>query len=178
MCNFFNLQRQMRIKSLILGLLSGLSLLAVSCDKKPDLFYPEAKDFCGQWKCTVETTGDPEDVWAEDLGVYTYNTAANDATIWVSDEGLIFNQYIDIVKANVDINALSFQSAGEATEDAGVIKKGGIFKNAVKVKPQYLDGDAISADSIDFTVEFFYKDTKFSVHYFGHRETGWEDYVQ
>ena len=166
---------------MILGLVCGLSL-AASCDKKPDLFYPETKDFCGQWICTITDANDAEDVWGEEVSVYTFNTADNNADIWITDnksEGGIIASYTEgNVKATTDIKGTTFASANEATEQVSAIKNGGVFKNAVKVKPQYLEGNPIEVDSIDFVLDFYFKGQEYKLRYSGHRQTGWEDYVQ
>ncbi len=153
----------MNIKSIITVAVLAASAVFASCDNEPDLYAPQTKDFCGQWVCTLEIGGEVE---AEGVNVLTYNTAADDDNIWVSDQEYI--GFTDKAKA-VDFDAIKF--AGETVEN------GQIFRNAVKVRPQELTGEAILADSIDFVFKYDDGEHQFDIHYHGYRYTGWEDYI-
>ncbi|MCQ2250372.1 MAG: hypothetical protein MJZ66_04610 [Bacteroidales bacterium] len=149
-----------RLSSYTCAVMMAAASVLASCDNKPDIWEPNTASLCGEWVCGMYQEGEQV---AEDVSVYTYNTAANDNNIWLMEKGY-FEELLgsNLVKCE--------GKPGNRTFEGGVISDGQIFPKAVEVWPKNLDAGPITVDSIAFTVDFGGE----IVNYGGHRLTGWE----
>ena len=109
-----------------------LCMAITSCEKE-DIGGTATESLAGDWY--VEASVDGEVIYGP-FHLLTYNTSANNPNeIWVDDQG---NFYEFKVKANSDINSLSFSATNAQNEyydctasitNAKILKNGGVQNN-------------------------------------------------
>ena len=152
-------------KSLLLSLFIGLTL--TSCDKggDPDPGGTTVGKYAGDWFIKGDDSdGDP----SFDYAIHsTYNTAANDNTMWIDDHQ---NGYWLKCKVTVNLADGTFSATDVANlNDPGsfvTITNGKIEKNAAIS----LGGHTV--DKISFTAHFDYDNDGYDIIYEGHKRTG------
>ncbi len=147
-----------------IAVLASLTLSA--CDNEPDIWKTQTHDFNGTWEVEVLEDGEKLVSHDDEGQIYIYNTNTDNNNIWIEDNALIGFK----VKATTNIDALTFSG--------DIISNGKIIKDGVKVKPQYLLGDPVTADSIYFEAVVEYDGQNHNVIFQGYRHTGWEVYLQ
>lgn len=165
-------------------LLVATALFISSCEKNP-IGMTSTVDMAGDWYVMAEgadANGNVIEGMEDPFGLgrwhtYTYNTAKDDGTqMYVSDgkesDSWYFWQYA--VKVNIDANAMTFQTSGEAANEAyecGITITGGkVILNGAKTP------SGSPADSIVYYIKFsddnyigtYYEQIKVS----GYRYTG------
>lgn len=158
------------IKNNISKLLFGILLFAAfsSCDEggDPNPGGTTTKDFSGEWYITI--TDSNGDVQSEHVLHSTYNTAANDNTMWIDDHlnGWAIKTKITLNLENGSFTALKQDNVidkGTVTITEGVIEKGAaLSKGGHKV------------DKIFFKAEFSYAQGEI-LTFEGHKRTGFQE---
>lgn len=163
------------IKNNLIKVLFGVLLFTsfTSCDEggDPDPGKTTTGSFAGDWYITL--TDSNGDVIVENAFHQTYNTAANDNTMWIDDHE---NGYFIKSKFTIDTNTGGFgatnspniNDGGDNTStvtitDAQIIKDGGISKGGHVV------------DKITFRVHYSYDDAGYDILYEGHKRTGFAE---
>jgi hypothetical protein len=154
------------LKNNIIKILFGILIFAsfTSCDEAgdPNPGGTNTAKFAGDWYITLsDDTGAP---YVEHVLHSTYNTSANDDTMWIDDHG---NGWV--IKCKMTINADGTFTAvaqpniidsGTVTITEGKIEKGAALSKAGHV-----------VDKISFKAEFSY-DPGTIITYEGHKRTG------
>ena len=157
----------MKIKNNILYLFLVLSItLFSSCDEggNPDPGKTTTGQFAGDWFITL-TDSDGGSIVDHALH-YTYNTAANDNTLWIDDQkhGYYIKCKVTVNTANGTFSATDSENAidgSKVTITDGKFEKGaGLSKAGHKV------------DKISFRAHFDYDDEGYDILYEGHKRTG------
>ncbi|TDD96267.1 lipid-binding protein [Flavobacterium cellulosilyticum] len=155
------------IKNNIIKILFGILILTSfsSCDEggNPTIGGTTTKDFSGDWFITItDATGK---VQVANALHYTYNTAANDNTMWIDDakHGWYLKCKITVNLADGTFTA----TAQPNTIDSGTvtITEGKIEKGAGKSKAGHV------VDKISFKAVFSY-DAGTKLTFVGHKRTG------
>jgi hypothetical protein len=138
------------MKKIIFVLLFGTAILS-ACEKDnlPDPGATVAVKVANEWWCTFTLNG--EDVYGDGYHgkIATYNTSANDDSIWVDDFGT--NIWAFKCKAKIDYSNLTFSAANSPNEYYGIT----VNINNGKILP----GMGVSktgniTDSITMDIEF------------------------
>ncbi len=137
-----------------------------ACDEggDPDPGMTNTGKFAGDWFITLTDTDG--EVIVENVLHATYNTAANDNTMWIDD---MENGYY--IKSKFTINNdgtfAAVDSANLLDEGTTVtITEGKIVKNGAVSKGGH------TVDKISFRVHYSYDDPGYDVLYEGHKRTG------
>ena len=152
-------------------ILFGVLTLTVlnSCDAggDPNIGGTSMEDYSGDWYISAKDS-DNHDVFEHELH-HTYNTAANDNTLWIDDEehGYVIKCKVTMNVANGTFTATSSDNlydGSKVTITNGKIEKGaGVSKAGHKV------------DKISFTAHFDYDATGYNIIYDGHKRTGFKE---
>ncbi|MFV8341164.1 lipid-binding protein [Flavobacterium sp. XS2P39] len=140
-----------------------------SCDEggDPNPGGTTTEKFAGDWYIDLVDT-DGHDVAAHALHS-TYNTAANDNTMWIDDHE---NGYVIKCKITMDVATGTFTAVAEPNIiDAGTvtITEGKIEKGAGVSKAGH------TVDKISFRAHFSYDDAGYDILYEGHKRTGFKE---
>jgi hypothetical protein len=146
-------------------ILNGLS----SCDAggDPNIGGTSMEDYAGDWFISGKDTSG-NDLFEHELH-HTYNTAANDNTMWIDDEkhGYWIKCKVTMNVSNGTFTATSAENALDGsivTITNGKIEKGaGLSKAGHKV------------DKITFTAHFDYDADGYDIIYEGHKRTGFKE---
>lgn len=156
------------MKNKILVFLSILVITLSSCKEEVEVWDSKTADFAGSWWAALYF----EDKEQTDMyNIFTYNTAANEPEIWISDEAHLWNFK---VKCPVNVSDLSFAGSDLKNESATGdditinIRNGKILKAAGKS----LSG--VVVDSIYFEIEFS-DDPDIFYNVRGAKQTGFEE---
>lgn len=156
------------IKNNLIKVLFGIVLFSsfTSCDEggEPNPGQTNTGKFAGDWYITL--TDSDGDVLVENALHATYNTSANDNTMWIDD---MENGYY--IKCKYTINPDGTFSATDAPNllDPGTtvtITDGKIEKNAG------VSYGGHTVDKISFRVHYSYDPVGYDVLYEGHKRTG------
>ncbi len=114
--------------------IATVCLLAVlsACQKTNPAGGTSAKPIANQWWVTVSANG--QDLLGTHVALFTYNTTENGDSVWVDDQGNIWNFKC---KAGADYKALTFTTSNAQNEyyDSKVdLANGKIFPNGGKSK--------------------------------------------
>lgn len=162
------------LKNNIIKVLFGILIMTsfASCDEggDPNPGGTTTEKFAGDWYINIS---DASGTLAEHVHHYTYNTAANDNTMWIDDHGdgyeikckMTINTTTGTFTAESQPNYLDLDAAGKprstVTITEGKIEKGaGISKGGHVV------------DKITFKAHFSYDPPGYVLTYEGHKRTG------
>jgi len=158
------------VKNKILKIVFGLFLITsfASCDAggDPDPGKTNTGQFAGDW--FIDLT-DSDGAHVADYSVHsTYNTAANDNTMWIDDY-----EHGYWIKCKVTVNADGTFSATDSENlyDGSLvtITEGKIEKNAALSKAGH------TVDKISFRAHFDYDAAGYDIIYTGHKRTGFKE---
>lgn len=155
--------RKLKITSLILSVIALVSMS--SCDEggNPDAGGTSVEKYAGDWWISLS---DPDGEILGHVLHSTYNTSANDNTMWFDDHS---HGYWIKAKVNVNLADGTF-SATDAPNigDAGTvtITEGKIIKNGGLSRGGHV------VDSIYLRAHFSYDDAGYDIIYTGHKRTG------
>lgn len=140
-----------------------------SCDEggDPNPGGTTTEKFAGDWYIDL-TDSDGQDVVSHALHS-TYNTAANDNTMWIDDHE---NGYVIKCKITMDVATGTFTAVSEPNIiDSGTvtITDGKIEKGAGVSKAGH------TVDKISFKAHFSYDDAGYDILYEGHKRTGFKE---
>lgn len=157
---------KLKVTALFIGLFISTSF--ISCDEggDPDPGGTTTEKFAGDWFITL-TDSDGE-VLVENIPHSTYNTAANDNTLWIDDHE---NGYYLKSKVTLDLSNGTFSSVVDTPNlldapttvtitEGQIIKNGGVSRGGHTV------------DAIRFVAHFSYDPDGYNVIYTGHKRTG------
>lgn len=159
------------IKNNIIKILLGILIFATvsSCDEAgdPNPGGTTTQDFAGDWFISLKDSNGA-DVGGGDFSLHhTYNTAANDNTMWIDDEkhGYWIKCKMTVNLADGTFSATNADNANDpgtkVTITNGKIEKGaGLSKAGHKV------------DKITFTAHFSYDPAGYNIIHTGHKRTG------
>ncbi len=99
------------MKKLIVILLGGSILIFSSCQKVKDAGATSAVKIANEWWVTLSLDGN--DIIGKPIRIATYNTSANDSTIWIDDYQ---NGWQVKFKSKVDYNNLTFSADAAPNE--------------------------------------------------------------
>ncbi|MDQ1167572.1 lipid-binding protein [Flavobacterium sp. SORGH_AS_0622] len=139
----------------------------VACDEVGDTDPggTSVESMAGDWYITL--TDSDGDVVVEHALHSTYNTAANDNTMWIDDAK---HGYYIKCKVTVDVKAGTFSAtSAENVLDPGsqvTITEGKIEKGAATSKGGH------KVDKISFRAHYSYDDPGYDILYDGHKRTG------
>lgn len=163
------------IKNNIIKILFGILIFTSfsSCDEAGDLNPggTTTQDFAGDWFISLKDS----DGAAVGGGAYflhhTYNTSANDNTMWIDDEK---HGYEIKCKITIDLTTGTFSAtnADNVIDAAGTkvtITNGKIEKGAGLSKAGHV------VDKITFTAHFSYDPAGYNINYTGHKRTGFKE---
>ena len=150
--------------SVLLITVLGFATLS-SCDEggKPDAGGTNMAKYAGDWYISLS---DPDGPIVDHALHSTYNTAANDNTMWIDDHQ---NGYYLKCKVTVDMDNGTFTATDAPNViDAGTvtITDGKIIKNGGHSRGGHV------VDSIYFKAHFSYDDPGYDITYGGHKRTG------
>jgi len=142
----------------------------ISCDEggDPDKVMTTTGEFAGDWFITgTDTDGD---ILFENALHYTYNTSANDNTMWLDDHE---NGYYVKSKFTIDTNTGAFGATNAINANDG----GDNTSTVTITEGQIIKGGAVSkaghkVDKITFRVHYSYDDPGYDIIYEGHKRTG------
>ena len=100
------------MKKITLILIAAL-LIFTSCQKLKDPGATAAVKVANEWWVTLDSVGIPDYYGIGHLKIATYNTSANDNTIWIDDYQNIWPFKI---KTPVDYNTLTFSTTAAQSE--------------------------------------------------------------
>jgi len=157
---------------LFFGALFFIVLTYTSCDEVEDINIEgtSVESMSGDWWIVaLQSDGTTPAYNGDYVRFTTYNTAANDGTMWIDDNGNFFEIK---TKVNTDVNKLSFSGNKDAdevlTNSKITISNGKIVKNAYTTKSN------TEVDEISFEVEISWDPGK--VYKFkGHKRTGFTE---
>jgi hypothetical protein len=134
----------------IFFLLAAAIFLLCSCEKKnlPDVGKTAAEKMANEWWVTLDQGGVQDASGYGHFKIATYNTSANDDSIWIDD---FQNAWEVKFKAKADYNNLTFASSNAANEYYAItvnVTDGKILPNAGHSK----SGNVV--DSIHMQIEF------------------------
>lgn len=142
-----------------------LAIFFVSCKKNlPDIGNTAAVKVANEWWVTLDSVGISDYYGIGHLKIATYNTAADDNTIWVDDFGNIWPFKI---KATVDYASLTFSNPAAIDENNGI--KVNLMEGKVLSKAGHSKSGNI-VDSIYMKLEFE-DDPGFIYEITGHERT-------
>ena len=157
-----------KLKNNIIKILFGVFIFSAlsSCDEggNPDPGKTTTGQFAGDWFITL-TDSDGGSIVDHALH-YTYNTAANDNTLWIDDQkhGYYIKCKVTVNTANGTFSATDSENAidgSKVTITDGKFEKGaGLSKAGHKV------------DKISFRAHFDYDKEGYDILYEGHKRTG------
>lgn len=161
------------IKNNIIKILFGILIFTAvsSCDEAgdPNPGGTTTQDFAGDWFIGLKDTKGAALGSGHDLH-HTYNTAANDNTMWIDDEkhGYWIKCKMTINLADGTFTATDVDNANDpgtkVTITNGKIEKGaGLSKAGHKV------------DKITFTAHFSYDPAGYDIIHTGHKRTGFKE---
>lgn len=161
-----------RYKNNIIKVLFSIFLITalVSCDEggDPDKIMTTTGAFAGDWFITL--TDSDGNVLIEHALHSTYNTSANDNTMWLDDHE---NGYV--VKSKFSINTTN--GLFGATDSANINDGGDNDTTVTITDGQIIKGGATSkaghvVDKISFRVHYSYDADGYDILYEGHKRTG------
>ncbi|HEY6142881.1 MAG TPA: lipid-binding protein [Flavobacterium sp.] len=172
----------MKIKHITTLFFITLCTMFTSCDEggNPEGGGTTTRNFAGDWYITIS---DDSEVLGENIRHYTYNTAANDNTMWIDDHGA---GYGIKCKMRIDLETGTFTAEGQPNlastynpnqpispandpiyaDDTVTITEGKIEKGAGLSKSGHV------VDKISFKAHFSYDTVDYTVTYIGHKRTG------
>lgn len=159
------------LKNNFIKVLFGILILTSfsSCDEggDPNPGGTTTEKFAGDWYIDlVDTDGDSH---GDHVLHSTYNTAANDNTMWIDDHE---NGYFIKCKITMDVATGTFTAVAEPNIiDSGTvtITEGKIEKGAGLSKAGH------TVDKISFRAHFSYDAPGFDILYEGHKRTGFKE---
>jgi hypothetical protein len=155
------------IKNSLLKIFLGVVLFAsfTSCDKggDPDPGKTNTGQFAGDWFISLKDS-DGADLVEHALHS-TYNTAANDNTMWIDDHE---NGYVVKCKMTINEDGTFTATNSENLIDGSLvtITNGKIEKNGALSQAGHV------VDKISFTAHFDYDAPGYNIIYDGHKRTG------
>lgn len=163
------------IKNNLIKVLFGIFLITsfTSCDEggDPDPGMTNTGYFAGDWYITLrDSNGDPIPGVDDNILHQTYNTAANDNTMWIDDlhHGYYIKSKFFINTENGSFfanNSLNIEDGGDG-DTTVTITEGQITPNGAVSR----GGHAV--DRIHFRVHYSYDPDGYDIIYEGHRRTG------
>jgi hypothetical protein len=162
------------IKNNIIKILFGILIFTSfsSCDEggNPVIGGTTTQDFAGDWFISLKGS-DGKDVAGGAYSIHhTYNTSANDNTMWIDDEK---HGYWIKCKMTIDLATGTFSAASQDNaNDPGsnvTITNGKIEKGAGLSKAGH------KVDKITFTARFDYDPAGYTVIHTGHKRTGFKE---
>lgn len=157
-----NIKQNITRAILILFVLTAFTACDETGDTDPG--GTSVEKLAGDWYITL--TDSDGDVLYENELHSTYNTAANDNTMWIDDHS---NGYYIKAKVTVDTKNMTFSVVdSDNIGDSGkvTITDGKIEKDAATSKGGH------KVDKISFRVHYSYDDEGYDILYEGHRRTG------
>lgn len=152
-------------KILSISLILILTLSLSSCDEggNPDPGKTNTGQFAGDW--FISLTDTDGDVLVEHALHSTYNTSANDNTMWIDDHE---NGYYIKCKYTINNDGTFTATDSENILDSGTvtITEGKIEKNAAISKGGH------TVDKISFRAHYSYDASGYDILYEGHKRTG------
>jgi hypothetical protein len=176
-----------KLKNNIIKVLFGILMVNSfsSCDEggDPNPGGTRTEQFAGDWYINIS---DASGLLAEHVHHYTYNTSADDSTMWIDDHG---DGYAIKCKMTVDVTNGTFTSVAQpnlaTTYDASkpttaannpvyatdtvTITEGKIEKGAAESKGGH------KVDKISFKAYFSYDPAGTIITYDGHKRTGFKE---
>lgn len=162
------------IKNNLIKVLFGIFLITSfsACDEggEPEIGQTNTVQWAGDWYITLRDSNGDAIPGVDDNALHqTYNTAANDNTMWISDD-----QHGYYVKCKVVIDAAGNFSATDVTnfDDGGTndttvtITDGRIIKGGGTSRGGHI------VDKITFRAHFSYDAPGYDILYEGHKRTG------
>lgn len=160
------------LKNNIIKVLFGILILTSfsSCDEggDPNIGGTTTGDYAGDW--FINLTDSNGDAVTEHALHSTYNTSANDNTMWIDDAK---HGYVIKCKITIDTKTGTFTAtSAENVLDPGTtvtITNGKIEKGAALSKGGH------KVDKISFTAHFSYDAAGYDILYDGHKRTGFKE---
>lgn len=167
-----------KIKNNIAKVLLGIFFVTsfASCDEggdpsKEDIGGTTTGQYAGDW--FIDISDSDGTLLAEHVLHSTYNTSANDNTMWIDDHG---DGYVIKAKYNIDIASGTFGAT-----DALNINDGGTNDTTVTITEGQITklgatsrgGHAV--DKITFRVHYSYDAPGYDIIYEGHKRTGFQE---
>jgi hypothetical protein len=173
---------QDNLKQIKMKIIQKISLLMViltsalftSCDEggDPNPGGTTTEQFAGDWYITLSDASGPIVANAHH---YTYNTAANDNTMWIDDHGAGYEIKCKMTinndgtfTATASPNLLDLDAAGKPKSTV-TITEGKIEKGAAESKGGHV------VDKISFKAQFSYDAPGTIITYVGHKRTGFKE---
>jgi hypothetical protein len=127
----------------------GIAIFLVSsCDKLPTVDGTAAQKMANEWWVTLDSVGKADYFGIGHFKIATYNTAANDDSLWIDD---LNNGWGVKFKAKADYNNLSFVAVNASNTSSPItinLTEGKVLLNMGRSK----SGNVV--DSIHMKVEF------------------------
>jgi len=147
----------------------------MSCDEggDPNPGGTTTEQFAGDWYITLS---DPTKVLASNVHHYTYNTAANDNTMWIDDKKAGYE-----IKCKMTINLENGTFTAESSPNYLDLDATGKPKSTVTITEGKIEkGAALSkaghvVDKISFKAHFSYDPAGYVITYVGHKRTGFKE---
>lgn len=164
------------IKNNIVKVLFGILMITTiaSCDEggDPNPGGTTTGQFAGDWYINIS---DASGTLAEHVHHYTYNTAANDNTMWIDDQG---NGYE--IKCKMTINTDGTFSATNSPNLLDLDANGKPNSTVTITEGKVEKGAALSkaghkVDKITFKAQFSYDPPGTIISYEGHKRTGFKE---
>ncbi|OOG76226.1 lipid-binding protein [Flavobacterium sp. A45] len=164
-----------KLKNNIIKVLFGILIMTSfsSCDEggDPNPGGTTTEQFAGDWYIDIS---DASGILAQHVHHYTYNTAANDNTMWIDDHGDGYEIKCKMTinsdgtfSATASPNLLDLDATGKP-QSTVTITEGKIEKGAAESKGGH------KVDKISFKAEFSY-DPGTIITYEGHKRTGFKE---
>lgn len=162
------------IKNNIIKILFGILIFTSfsSCDEAgdPNPGGTTTKDFAGDWFISLKDSDGAALGGGAFYIHHTYNTAANDNTMWIDDEK---HGYYIKCKMTMDLATGTFTATNQDNlNDPGtkvLITEGKIEKGAGLSKAGH------KVDKITFTAHFSYDPAGYNIIHTGHKRTGFKE---
>src|SRR6476469_3288875 len=99
------------MKKVTITLSALIIFLFFSCSKKPDVGGTAAQSMANEWWVTLDQGGVQDASGYGHFKIATYNTSANDDSIWIDDFGTNGGGWQVKFKARADYSNLSFATS-------------------------------------------------------------------
>jgi hypothetical protein len=151
------------------------STLFTSCDEggDPNPGGTTTEQFAGDWYIDISDTSGS---LAAHVHHYTYNTAANDNTMWIDDHGTGYG-----IKCKMTVDLATGTFTAVAQPNFLDLDANGVPKSTVTITEGKIEKDAgISkgghkVDKISFKAEFSYDAPGTIITFVGHKRTGFKE---